>query len=352
MARRSVTLNSPRYALETFDPAQIRSRHPWLDARDLNVVLGDDLDSVMCGVLMHHLLAWKVVGFYTDYTRVWHPEGVGARALREAVWLDLDISREEIRSIGHHILLAQRGDNLACHQESVNPNLFRGVTGRPGSSPSRNHGEGCPCGGVTFPHKYPLGAIHFLLWLFNVSIGRLNPLRTGLLWLPDSSWINGQSHQYRPNVLDWTRNWIPNPALLATVDLIDTEDFERTMRDVVFATVEAAGFSRGRGQTTSRHLRLGGYQCQFSDPNRRHASIQALADLVASTFGWSRVTIPPPPYRSIEGIRNEDRHTLATVRRDYGSLDRFVRRRRVFSYVVPNSGKINYTTGIELGRAR
>lgn len=348
MARRSASLDSPRYALKAFGPAQIRARHPWLDARGLNVVLGDDLDSVMCGVLMHHLRGWRVIGFYTDYARVWHPEGINPHTLRDAVWLDLDISQEEIKSIGHHILLAGDSDDLACHRESVNPNLFRGVTGRPGRGRSGEHGEDCRCGGRTFPHKYPLGTIHFLLWLFGVDAGNLEPLQIGLLWLPDSSWINGQSHKYRRNVLDWVRNWISHPDLVSTVNLIDSEDFEREMRDAVFQAIESTGFGRGTGQVTSRHLGLGGHQCQFGDPNKRHRHIQALADLLATTFRWSRVEIPAPPYGSVVGVRNPVRHTLASVRRDFGSLDRFVRRQRTFSYVIPNAGQLNYTTGIAL----
>lgn len=310
------------------------------------MVLGNDPDSVMCGVLMHHLRGWRVVGFYTDYRRVWHPEGVDPHMLRDAVWLDLDISREEIKSIGHHILLAGDSDNLACHQESVNPNLFRGVTGRPGRGRSGEHGENCPCGGRTFPHKYPLGTIHFLFWLLGVELGNLSPLQIGLLWLPDSSWINGQSHHYRRNVLDWVRNWIPHLALIGTVDMIDTEDFEHEMRDAVFPAIEATGFGRGTGQVTSRHLRLGGHQCQFGDPNRRLGHIQALADLVARAFNWSRPEIPASTYRAVEGARNPVRYTPATVRREFGGLDRFVSSQRVFSYVIPNAGKINYTIDI------
>ena len=337
--------SSPR-DIGTFSPPFVRRRHPWLDARDQTVVIGDDLDSIMSAVLMRHLLGWRVVGFYTDYTRVWYSQGTNPAALRDAVWLDLDISRQEIRSIGHHILLTGPRDALVCHRESVNPNLLRGVTARSGSGRNGQHGEGCPCGGITFPHKYPLGTIHFLLWLYGVDIGALDALQTGLLWLPDSSWINGQSQRYRRNVVDWVNNWISHPALVSTVGRIDTAMFERRMRDVVMPAIVATGFGRGTGQVVSRHLGLGGYQCQFRDPNRSHQQIQALAEFVGSTFGWRRLVFPPPPYVSVEGTRNPVVETLATMRARFGDLEEFLRRRRVFSYVVPNGGKLNYTTGI------
>lgn len=336
------------YIIDPFSRESAQEKHPWLRTRDLYMVLGDDLDSVTCAVLMHHLLGWKVAGFYVDYKQVWYPGGVDIEVLRDAVWLDLDISREQIKSIGHHILLSRPDDHLRCHRHSVNPNLLRGVTAKPGGFPAADHGEACRCGGRTFPHKYPLGTIHFLLWLYNVDLGSLSPDKVALLWLPDSSWISGQSHRYRKNMLDWVRNWIPHPALKASVDRIDGEDFERLMQDAVFAAIEEAGFSRGTGQVTSRHLRLGGYQCQLPNPNYGHVNIVALSALVASSFGWSAVEIPPPPYHLVEGSRNPEAYTLGEVRRRFGSLDGFITDQQVFSYVVPNAGKINYTVGISL----
>ncbi|MDR7555716.1 MAG: hypothetical protein QN157_08920 [Armatimonadota bacterium] len=312
------------------------------------MVLGDDLDSVMCGVLMHHLFAWDVAGFYVDYHKVWYSHQISPRCLRNAVWLDLDVSRAEIRSIGHHILLESATGNILEHRESVNPNLFRGVTGRAGGGRARDHGEACSlCDGRTFPHKYPLGTIHFLLWLHNVDLGPVcDPFQEAFLWLPDSSWINGQ--RYPRNVHDWVRNWIPHPQLVATLSRIDTESFEETMRDRVFPAIERVGFTRGRGQVTSRHLGLGGYQCQFPDPNQCRDNLQALADLIADAFCWPRMTIPTPPYKLIEGRRNPTQYTLTNIRRMFGTLENFVRQERVFSYVIPNGGRINYTVDVDI----
>ncbi len=337
------------YILPSYSREMIHRKYEWLTSRSLEMVLGDDLDSIMCATLMHHLLGWQVAGFYVDYHKVWHASEVDPRTLSHAVWLDLDMSREQIKSIGHHILLSTTTDDLAAHHNSVNPNLFRGVTGRAGGGRGADHGEACTiCNGLTFPHKYPLGTIHFLLWLHHVSIGELGPAQVALLWLPDSSWINGQSHRFRRNVLDWVHNWIPHPTLVDTMDSIDTQDFERVMRDSVFPSIEAVGFGRGTGQVTSRHLGLGGHQCQFSDPNDRHDRLQALANWVADSFGWRPLNIPQPPYAVIEGSRNPVRYTLAEVRRQFGNLDNFVRRRNVFSYVIPNAGQVNYTVGISL----
>ena len=145
---------------------EILLAHPWLQSRNLMLVVGDDIDSLMCATLMHHLLGWTIAGFYVDYAKVWYRSGLNVSALRDAIWLDLDISRAHIRSIGHHILLSRPDDRIPAHKESVNPNLLRGVTGRSGEGRAAEHGEACPCGGLTFPHKYPLGTIHFLLWLF------------------------------------------------------------------------------------------------------------------------------------------------------------------------------------------
>jgi len=311
------------------------------------MVLGDDLDSIMCAVLMHHLLGWHVVGFYVDYSKVWYAEDLRISNLADAIWLDLDISREEIRSIGHHILRADANDRLPALRQSLNPNLLRGVTSRAGTGRAGDHGENCPCGGLTFPHKYPLGTIHFLLWLYDVDLATLSPLQLGLLWLPDSSWINGQSHKYRSNVSDWVRNWIPNRALTQGLSIIDTEDFEKVMRDQVFPLIQGLGFGRGSGQSTSRHLGLGGHQCQFRDPAKAHEIVEHLADFIGKSFGWSRITIPGE-LKFIQGQRNPVRYTLSEVRRKFGTLSAFLEAANVFSYVIPNGGRLNYTAGISL----
>jgi hypothetical protein len=321
---------------------------PWLEARDLQCVLGDDLDSVMSGVLMHHLFGWQVVGFYEKYHKIWYTNDREPSDLRNAVWLDLDISREYIKSIGHHILKGSPSDNIPAHALSVNPNLLRGVTGQIGIGSSRDHGADCVfCDGLRFPHKYPLGTIHFLLWLYNVALPTNNLPQVACLWLPDSSWINGQSQYYRLNVLDWVRNWIPHPALMSTVEQIDSEGFEHIMRDGIFPRLENIGFGRGRGQSQSRYLRLGGYQCQFANPNIDRLNIQRLADLISEIFGWRRLIIPDS-FSLLEGRRNPVAYTLAKVRGIYGGLNQFLIEEDVFSYVIPNNGMLNYSKEIEI----
>lgn len=324
----------------------ILKKHPWLETRGLPCVLGDDLDSIMSGVLMHHLLEWKVVGFYEKYQRVWYLNSLDPQNLRDAVWLDLDISREYIKSIGHHVLMENSSNHLPSHVSSVNPNLFRGVTGQPGKGSARDHGAECLlCDGMRFPHKYPLGTIHFLLWLYDVELPIRGLHEAAIIWLPDSSWINGQSHKYRLNVLDWVQNWIRHSALFLTVEKIDSQEFEITMRDDVFSRLEKIGFARGKGQVQSRFLRLGGYQCQFSNPNVTKSNIQELANLISEIFCWSRLEIPEN-YTLIKGRRNPESYDLSKVRKIYGGLPNFLTRENVFSYVIPNNGKINYTKDV------
>ena len=172
----------------SFTRKSILQQHPWLESRGLPCVLGDDLDSIISGVLMHHLFEWKVVGFYEKYHRVWYLSDLTPKSLCDAVWLDLDISRRYIKSIGHHVLMERSGDHLPCHVSSVNPNLIRGVTGQPGRGSASSHGAGCLlCDGLRFPHKYPLGTIHFLLWFYDVDLSISGLQKNAFLWLPDSS---------------------------------------------------------------------------------------------------------------------------------------------------------------------
>jgi hypothetical protein len=111
-------------------------------------------------------------GFY-NYTTLYSDPAIDPH---ECVWVDLDVYHADVSSIGHHILRPASTDRIPGHRASVNPNLLRGIDQ------------------TDFLHKYPLGTIHFLLWLHDIRIRNRRPA-TLLLWLSDSLWINAQRYR-------------------------------------------------------------------------------------------------------------------------------------------------------------
>ena len=160
----------------------ITHQYPWLTQRRRPMIIGNDIDALLSAQFLYHVLDWTVAGFY-NYTSLYHDPAIDPR---ECVWVDLDVYHADLLSIGHHILRPTPADRIPGHRASVNPNLLRGIDQ------------------TNFVHKYPLGTIHFLLWLHDIRIRNRRPARL-MLWLADSTWINAQ--RYRANVRDWLTHW-------------------------------------------------------------------------------------------------------------------------------------------------
>jgi len=302
-----------------FNRPEIVQHYPRLAQRNRRMIIGNDLDALLSAQFLHHSLGWSIAGFY-DYTTLYHDPAIDPR---ECVWVDLDIYDPACCSIGHHILRPTPTDRIPGHRSSVNPNLLRGIdqTG--------------------FTHKYPLGTIHLLLWLHDFRIRNRRPAML-LLWLADSTWINAQ--RYRANVHDWLINWISVPELLDTFDQTDTPDFEAEMQAQVLSRLAIAELAPGNVQNVSLHLGLGGYQCAWDKPEDL-PKVRRVTDLIYRSFGW-RAPQFPHEFKAIEGKRHSAK--LPDLAKKHGSFDKFLTNEKVFSYVIPNKDRVNYTTGIAL----
>jgi hypothetical protein len=198
---------------QTCDYGVLRTEFAGLFEKSRPCVISGDIDGVLSAVLMGHVLGWPVVGVYT-LNDLWvlrsnlRSESKGAELALEAanmVFLDHDVYRTRIASIGHHLIQWSPETPIPQHTEgraSLNPNLLRGITKK------------------EFGRKYPFGTFHFLLACAS-AWGLLkdftpDDLVTALLLHIDSSFINAMN--YQDNALDWL-NWLggsderspPNP---------------------------------------------------------------------------------------------------------------------------------------------
>jgi hypothetical protein len=302
-----------------FNRTEIVQHHPWLASRDRRMIIGNDLDALLSAQFLQHALGWSLAGFY-NYTTLYHDPAIDPC---ECIWVDLDIYEHACASIGHHILRPSPADRISGHHSSVNPNLLRGIDQ------------------TDFTHKYPLGTIHLLLWLHDVRIRNRRPAVL-LLWLADSTWINAQ--RYRANAREWLTHWITVPELLDTFDQTDTPDFEAEMQAQVLNRLAIAELAPGNVQNVSLHLGLGGYQCAWDKPDDL-PKVRRVTDLIYRTFRW-RTPQFPREFKAIEGQRHSAK--LPDLVKQHGSFDKFLTNERVFSYVIPNRDRVNYTTGIVL----
>lgn len=189
--------------LDTCDYNQIKENFPWIIERNRLCVISPDLDGILTSILLSHFLDWQVVGMYSindlfllkKWLKKRRPEI--AEKLIESnnlVFVDHDIYRSDILSVGHHLLQWSRDTPIPNHTEkksSLNPNLIRCITKK------------------EFNRKYPYGTFHFLLACFSAwkILGDFSPddELTTLILHVDSSFES--SIKYQDNALDWL-NWL------------------------------------------------------------------------------------------------------------------------------------------------
>jgi hypothetical protein len=133
---------------DTVDYELIKLNYPWITKKNQKCILSPDSDGLLCGLFMSYYMNWEVVGFYDGKVAV-IKEGVNPSD-EDVVFLDIEIYRKNIRSMGHHMLSLNNrwlpldwNDNF---RNCIQPNLFRGFDGK-----------------NTFRLKYPLATIHFLI---------------------------------------------------------------------------------------------------------------------------------------------------------------------------------------------
>jgi hypothetical protein len=116
------------------------------------------------------------------------------------------------------------------------------------------------------------------------------------------------------------------------------------MQARVLARLAIAELAPGNVQNVSNHLGLGGYQCAWDRPEDL-PKVRRVTDLIYRTFGW-RAPQFPRDFTAIEGRRRSAK--LPDLVKQHGSFDKFLANEKVFSYVIPNKDRVNYTTGITL----
>jgi hypothetical protein len=173
---------------DRIDYAEVIKRYPWLIEKGLDCIISPDIDGLLCGLLMSHYLGWRVVGFYECRNLVLKRDV----STRDCVFLDMEILRPDIRSVGHHLnvhdINRPPADYLAKMANCANPNLIRGF--------DRLHSK--------LTRKYPLGAIHFLMYVLENNYPQMiniKPDGLGPIFFADGVWKI--LLKYTDNVQDW-----------------------------------------------------------------------------------------------------------------------------------------------------
>lgn len=171
---------------EKIQVEKILKKYPWIIEENKNCIISPDADGMLCGLFMSHFFNWKIVGYYDNGKNLILKKGLNAE---DCIFLDTEIKRPDIKSIGHHISLFRKEDSekiLNGYANCLNPNHLRGRTLK-----------------ENFGGKYPMATIHLLISI----IGSIKKIefsdKSFFVVLQADGTINRFLDRYSENLRDW-----------------------------------------------------------------------------------------------------------------------------------------------------
>jgi hypothetical protein len=169
---------------DKIDYEEVLKRFPWIIEKGKNCVISPDSDGLLCGLLMSHYLNWKIVGFYDGKVMILK----NGLEPKNCVFLDMEIFRREVKSIGQHMLLynkKRKPSNWFNFDNCIQPNNLREYDAK-----------------KNFRLKYPLATIHLLLGILGYKL-KINVPESSI---PALLFVDGTFNvlfRYPENVLNW-----------------------------------------------------------------------------------------------------------------------------------------------------
>ena len=171
---------------EKIDYDKLIKSHPWITEKNKYCILSPDSDGLLCGLFMSKFLGWKIIGFYDGKVAIINKEDID----KNPIFLDMEIFRKEIRSIGHHMVTINKrrkpegfDDNF---KSCIQPNNIRNYDGK-----------------NDFRLKYPLATIHMLVGIVSQKIKNIKIPETAIPPLFFTDGVFNVLFSYPENVLNW-----------------------------------------------------------------------------------------------------------------------------------------------------
>lgn len=165
---------------------EVIKEYPWIVKRGQNCILSPDSDGLLCGLFMSNYLGWKIKGFYDGKILILD-KNVSAK---DCVFLDVEIFRKEIKSVGHHMVLFNKNKKPRSwknFENSIQPNIFRDYDAY-----------------KDFRLKYPLATIHMLMGIIG-SITKIKIPVSAICPLLYTDGVFKNLFGYPENCIDWLK---------------------------------------------------------------------------------------------------------------------------------------------------
>ena len=296
-----------------FHRNELISSFPWLNKKNLPMIVSADYDGIICASFLHHQLNWQLEGYY-DLNTIWVSEK-GIQNKKDLIWVDLNILPKQGKAIGGHIISIY-GEIPPGFQSSCNPNILAEITTR------------------EFNRKFPFSTLIYLLWLHKIEI-KPDLLSRLLVLHSDATWLKYQ--HYSENCKKWQHiltdyNW------QCLFQKVNTKIFEKRIDEELYPLLQTLQAVSGKGKLKSIHLNINSKQYQFN-PDWDEDIILQLFNLFAKTIGWTPPNLPSIS-KSIKGTRQKA--PLALIKQI--GLSHFLKEKRVFSYAIPSPRIFNFTS--------
>jgi len=218
---------------EQIDYESICKKYSWILEKNHCCVLSPDSDGFLCGLFMSKSLGWKIVGFYDGKVSVINKEYLN----RNPIFLDIEIFRKEIRSMGHHMLLVNKRhvpEEWANFNNCIQPNNLRNYDGK-----------------NNFRLKYPLATIHMLISIISYKYRNVTIPNSAIPPLFFTDGVFNVLFKYPENVLNWLyylrihEDWNPLKSIFEN-DEYSVFTLMKEM-DVFFRKRDSISVSKERG---------------------------------------------------------------------------------------------------------
>ena len=169
---------------DQIDYGEIVGKYPWVLKKNQNCILSPDSDGLLCGLFMSKYLGWEIKGFYDGKVMLLNKD-VSAK---DCVFLDMEIFRKDIKSIGHHMVQfnkKKKPANWDNYENCLQPNNLRDYDGY-----------------KYFRLKYPLATIHFLIGIVGSQI-KLEIPESAICPIFFTDGTFNVLFSYPENVLNW-----------------------------------------------------------------------------------------------------------------------------------------------------
>lgn len=187
---------------DQIDYEKIVKDYPWIIKKGQDCILSPDSDGLLCGLFMSTYLDWRIKGFY-DGKVMLLDKNISAK---DCVFLDIEVFRKEIRSVGHHMVQFNKNKkplNWDNFNNCIQPNNFRNYDGY-----------------KDFRLKYPLATIHLLIGIVGSKI-KLTIPKSAICPLLYVDGVFKNLFGYPENCIDWLR-------------YLGTESSQNKLHDIFF----------------------------------------------------------------------------------------------------------------------